>query len=195
MSNQPPTEDDRQALFEDLFGQLHYLHTYWRLYVTFFGSREATEIVSRAAPYTFGHIQKLLIDAIILRIDQLLESATTGGKQQASIARLVDWIPPQDVELARELTKRLDELRLRAQSIAAHRDRLGAHRDLDVVLQRSRPGDIKTSTVRHLIGQFSAIMTILSNRYHGGMPCDFHPDEEADAFDADVFLARLAERQ
>jgi hypothetical protein len=163
------------------------------LYVTFFGSRKAVEAVSRAGMFTFGALQDVLIEAIVLGLDRLLAfSSGDGDRPQASVARLVTWMPPEDAGLARELRKRLARLKRDCTKVSERRKRLVAHRDLAIVLKQSSLEDIRIRTVRHALEELSAILTSLSEKYYGGMPCNFHPDTEADPFDADVLLARLA---
>jgi hypothetical protein len=186
--------DRRQALFEDVYGQMHRLHTHWRLYVTFFGSREAVEVVSRAGMFTFGVLQDVLFEAIVLGLDRLLASSSADGdRPQASVARLVTWIPQEDAGLARELRKRLTRLRADCTQVTERRKRIVAHRDLAIALKDSSLDDVGIRTVRHALEELSAILTSLSAKYYGGMPCNFRPDMDADAFDADVLLERLAQ--
>jgi hypothetical protein len=184
--------DVRQALFEDAYSQLYQLHTHWRLYVTFFGDRDATTVVRDAAPFTFGTFQALLIDAVVLGIDQLLEAEERKG-QPASIATLIKAMPPQDAPLKRDLKKRLQELRRVCAPVAVHRDRLVAHRDAAVVLNPEQVPNLSVKHVRIALSELSDVLDIVSKKYHGGMSCAFLPDDDPDTFDADLLLALLRE--
>lgn len=181
--------EPNQALFEDVYGQMHSLHTRWRIYVTFFGSRDAVGIARSVAPHTFGQLQAILSAAIILGIDQLLESH--GHKTPASMAILVARMPETDAVLQRTLRRRLGRLRAQCKAISAQRNQLLAHRDLEAILDPSLLNAPTVRSVRMAITELSSILDELSAKHHGGMSCAFSPDTDPDVFDADVLLASL----
>src|SRR6185437_16628650 len=99
------------------------------------GSRDAVAVVQRREwHFTFGTIQMLLREAIVLHLDQLLEYSSTTKGPQASIDMLIDWLPAEHAKQRRLLKARLKALRTRCESVSITRNRDGAHRDLAVAL-------------------------------------------------------------
>ena len=184
---------DRQALFEDLYSQVHALHTNWRMYVTFYGSRESIDVVRRAAHFTFGRIQRLLFDAIVLGLDTLLEESETRGHVSASIDTLLRCMSEEENKtVGRQLRRDLKHIRSYCQEIFDYRNSLVAHRNLKAALEIEPPDAIKFRTVTNAIKDISALLNRVCELYGAGLPCDFHPEREPDVFDANLLLERLA---
>lgn len=184
----------RQALFEEIWDQMYRLHTNWRLYSTLFGDRQAVDVLLRSAIITFGAIQHLVREAIILGIQRLLDPGSGNrGRKTASIESLLALMPPTDAPLRRRLRKDLDRLRRDCDDISKWRHRRIAHRDLSTALEEHpEPLEpIKIQTVWTALNGLSAMLGTFSAHYQLGMSCDF--EGAITDLDADELLRRLAE--
>ena len=128
----------RQALFEEIWDQMYRLHTNWRLWVTLFGDRNAVDVLIKSAWVTFGAIQYLVHDEIILGIQRLLNPRSgKRGRSAASMESLLALMAPADAALRRRLSRDLDQLRRDCVDISKWRHRRIAHRDLSTALEAS----------------------------------------------------------
>jgi hypothetical protein len=182
----------RQALFEDVFSQLHRLHMHWWMYVTFFGDRQAVETVRRAASRTFAEINELLLEAIVLDLSRLL-AQTRGkrGERNACVQALLGLGSVEDKKSMSPLYKDLERVKSRCATVFDWRKRVVAHRSQDTAL-KGPPPKIYIRTVRQALVDLSSLLQSVSDVYGMNMRCDFGPDTEPDQFDADVLLARVA---
>lgn len=185
--------DTRTILFEDVYSQLHRLHRHWRLYVTFFGSRAAAAVVQRDGwRFTFGSFQDLLLDGIVLNLWNLLGDVRAAGTHQASIAQLLEHLPPEAEMLRTSSTQRLTALRTLCSAFKMRRDKVIAHRDRAIVLAEASVDPMSILAFRQAVTEMSAILTEISEAYYSEpWPCPFHPDTEAEPFDADILLEKL----
>ena len=186
------TPDRGQALFEEVYSHLHTIHAHWRMHATLF-SADAVPTLREIAPFTFGIIQGLLIDRVVLGIDQLLEQA--GRSTPASLATLVSRIPDDDAATRRALTRRLTRLRTICEAISVHRNKVIAHREISVVVDGESMPRLGAQQIRKAIHELSEVLDIMSTRYYGGtMSCLFRPDVDPSPFDADILIAALKAR-
>jgi hypothetical protein len=183
-----------QALVEDVYGQLFSVHVLWRMWVTLF-SREAIDVLRRDTMFTFGVFHQLLYRGIILGLDQLLElPVTKGGKQHASVGRLVLDLPRVHAVVGRDARKRLDTLRKECAAIADWRNAI-AHREVDVALEIKVLDEIKVHTVRHALRELTSIFNSISQVHDMNLICSCDPDEDPSPFDAPALVELLRRNQ
>jgi hypothetical protein len=167
-----------ETLFNEVWDELHRLHTTWALYFGLYGTRDNVELLRSTALVSFGAIQELLIEAIYLRTHRLLEEAVSRGKQRASMESLIQNLPETASTLRRHLKKRLAGVRRDCANIAEWRDRQVAHRDLATAL-RQHPSPlppVQARAVGRTIEILAKSLTAISDKCGHDRPYDVHQE-------------------
>ena len=83
----------QRVLFEQLWNHMFRLHTHWRMWNELFGRIDPPKILIKTAPITFGAIQDVLREAIILGIHRLIDPAKSRSHRTASLETLIATMP------------------------------------------------------------------------------------------------------
>lgn len=124
-------------LFYELLTNVAHLHLNWKNYRSLFDtSPERIELLNWVASSFFGLLDGILRHDVVLAIARLTDPPKSAGKDNASLARLIDMLKPFiDVALFNELQLKLKDLQIYCEPIRQLRNRLLAHDDLATALQ------------------------------------------------------------
>ena len=119
-------------LFYELWTNIAHLHLNWKNYRSLFGtSPERIELLNRAASSFFGLLDGILRHDVMLSIARLTDPPRSLGKDNASLARLIDTLTPfVDGALVNELQSKLKNLQAHCEPVRQIRNRILAHNDL-----------------------------------------------------------------
>jgi len=124
-------------LFHELWTNVAHLHLNWKNYRSLFGtSPERIELLDWTASSFFGLLDGILRHDVVLAIARLTDPPRSAGKDNASLARLIDMLTPFiDAALVDELRSELKDLQAYCEPVRQLRNRLLAHDDLATALQ------------------------------------------------------------
>jgi len=124
-------------LFYKLWNSVAHLHLNWKNYRSLFGtSPDRVELLNWVASSFFGLLDGILRHNIVLTIARLTDPPRSAGKDNASLARLVDMLTPfTEPVLVDELRSELEDLQAHCEPLRQIRNRLLAHDDLATALQ------------------------------------------------------------
>jgi hypothetical protein len=124
-------------LFHKLWISVSHLHLNWKNYRSLFGtSPERVELLNWAASSFFGLLDGILRHNVVLAIARLTDPPRSAGKDNASLAHLVDMLTPFiDAAFIDELRSELEGLQAYCEPIRQLRNRLLAHDDLATALK------------------------------------------------------------
>ena len=116
----PATDRERfQALFEEIRNQVYFLQMNWTLYVRLTGNLQTLELLRVSAKYTFGVINKLLLETIYLGTHRLIDAGVSSStKRTASMETLIHRLPPASAPLRRRLQKQLKYVRRECENLS-----------------------------------------------------------------------------
>ena len=181
-----------RRLFKEVRNQLYRLHTHWTPYLALYGQPRTVELLRASAMVTFGAVQAVLIEAIYIGTQRLLDqSSPRRGHPTASIESLIRFLPPGSAALRRRLRPELEQARKKCVQLAEWRDRVVAHRDLATALDEHpmRLGAVKASTVGDVIQFLAGALTAISEEldYDSG----YNPHQELADLDVHELIRRL----
>ena len=101
-------------------------------YKQLFGSHESVKVLNNSAATTFGIIQNLFYECIILFIGRLLDAKEMGKYVNLSLEKILSDFP---LEGNSELMGRLNDLRESSNDVLFYRNKLFGHRDYEVAFK------------------------------------------------------------
>lgn len=124
-------------LFYELWTNIAHLHLNWKNYRSLFGtSPERIELLNWTASSFFGLLDGILRHDVMLAIARLTDPPQSVGKDNASLACLIDMLTPFiDGALANELQSELKDFQSRCEPVRQIRNRILAHYDLATALK------------------------------------------------------------
>jgi hypothetical protein len=107
----------------------------WRRYVELFGtSEDRIDVLNKSASNFFGLIERVMWDDTLLHLARLTDPSTTMGRKNLSVYGLQELIT--DAKLKERISELANSVRERTKFARDWRNRLLAHRDLDIALER-----------------------------------------------------------
>jgi hypothetical protein len=135
----------------------------------------------QAALVTFGLVQQMLREAIFLGIQRLLDKASSGRNETASLEHLLHSIPHtlENTSLRRSLKKDLARLRTACADIKEWRDRLIAHLDRRTLMMEIQPlNNVSVQTVDQSVdGIVAFLRNVADHLYNGSHMFTFQGEE------------------
>jgi hypothetical protein len=120
------TEKLLQAISEDL-GEIHLK---WLLFCQLYEDEEIVDLLNESAPTFFGVCQSIFLDDIILSINRLTDPSKTCGKENLTLASILDTFEFTSKDLTTDLQESLKVIKDNCSFIKKHRDRRISHSDL-----------------------------------------------------------------
>jgi AbiU2 len=148
------------TVYATLWQQVASLHAKWADFVALFGTSESrVELLNKAAPVFFRHVQDGLWEGILLHVARLTDPPMSGGKQNLTICRLPALI--RDAK-AKADVEHLISGAIRVSTFARDwRNRHIAHSDLDLSTNQS-PKTLEFAS-RELVNQsLTALEAVLN---------------------------------
>ncbi|MEM7577141.1 MAG: hypothetical protein AAF328_06660 [Planctomycetota bacterium] len=123
----------------DLDRDLTFTFDEWNLFTGLFGhSEKRIDILNSSSPHLFHDLQRILQDAVYLRIARLLDPASMKGSKNLTLSYLQQLVKRSGhIALADELNDGINKLRREAQQVLWYRHKRLAHRDLDASKEAS----------------------------------------------------------
>ena len=158
-------------LFHNLWTNVAHLHLNWKNYRFLFGtSPERIELLKWAASSFFGLLDGILRHNVMLAIARLMDPPQSAGKDNASLARLIDRLKPSiDTVLFDELRSELKDLKALCEPLLQIRNRLLAHSDLATTLQYHSdplPG-ISRAYIEEVLGKIQKLLGEIEEHFRG----------------------------
>ena len=141
------------------------LHNKWAIYSDLFNNKENTDILSELAFWTFINIEESMRNDMTMAISRLCDSAKTCGKNNLSLAFLVENCP--DIP---DLSGKFEELFKTSDSVIIHRNKRVGHNDLNSVItprENPLPGITKYQIDKIIKLAESILITVFLNYTKG----------------------------
>lgn len=153
-------------VYASLWQELALLHRNWNEYVELFGSKPSrVYLLNRAAGTFFRVAQDALWEQTVLHIARLTDPPASAGKSNLSIRRLLECIDDPDIKGF--VAPKVDAALEAAGFCRDWRNRLIAHRDLDLALKRA--ANPLTPGSREKVGQaldrLTDVLNVVSQKY------------------------------
>jgi hypothetical protein len=103
----------------------------WRTFIDLYGAESHVELLNQTAPLFFSIVQDTFVDDVILSIGRLLDPPKSMGKENLSIAHLIDQIAQAGLDvLHAEALDLYSSIRADAVQLTTIRNKRLAHNDL-----------------------------------------------------------------
>ena len=155
--------DEFKLARKRVWNELVALHDTWAQYEYLFTeSDHRIRLLNCCASWFFGTTQRVLMREVILGVSRLTDRPTMGPHTNLVITSLLDDPAlPQDPELADELRRACDRLKLQVDPIRKNRDKYIAHLDFEAAVRPTE--DLIPGIQKGLIG---SVIRDLANIYN-----------------------------
>jgi hypothetical protein len=171
IENYQNTPEEVAALEKGLWNRVVWLRHLWKENSTLFAKEQSTvDLLNRMAPAFFQMVQGLMLHETMIAISRLLDPARTMGRDNLTMAQLVDVLARHAPSVAAEVRDLLDTVKSKAEPIRDRRNRALAHLDLGLALghPNAKPVDQLTyQTVEEVIGLLEEILDEVDHHFEG----------------------------
>ncbi|NPA71218.1 MAG: hypothetical protein GXO35_00185 [Gammaproteobacteria bacterium] len=166
--------DEMGALLGEYFARLWqevaFLYWKWQEFIQLFGSDPAdVEVLNQVAPAFFRMIQDMWWRDVVLHIARLTDPPASGrkGKMNFTLMRLPLLI--DEPTLNNQVTKELENLKIKVKRFRDWRNRRIAHRDLDLVFggETSSLPSVGRQHLEEVLRAIMLVMNLIEEKYVG----------------------------
>lgn len=154
-------------LYHRLGSECGWLHRKWGNYEILFGTKpERIGLLNSAAPAFFNMIQDVMWEDIIIHICRMMDPPNVGKKYNLTLLALPKMV---DAEAMSEVENLLALAKSKCEFAIDWRNRHIAHRDLDLVLEKSaRPlAEASRRSVKDALEAMRDVLNAVETRYAG----------------------------
>jgi hypothetical protein len=126
--------ENSKQIFQQLWQDIVNLNWKWQQYRKLFGAKKCTiELLNRTANSFAWMLHEVLLKDVLLSISKLIDPASQGKHVNLALAQLRTGLSPAlHTELTKKLTEIENEIQGQCRDIQTLRNKVFAHRDLDV---------------------------------------------------------------
>ena len=164
------TEIDLGSAYDAIGKEVTLLHARWKLFRQLFSTKEAVALINASAGLAGWVIQGALIDAVILHLTRLCESARTGKQKNLTLEHLIGSLPVDPNEdVTDKLRNKLAKIKQLSLPFQAKRNKRIAHTDLEHALDADKalPG-ISVPQIEELLKAIRSFMALIHTHYGMG---------------------------
>ena len=122
---------DFKGIYQSIDNEVIWMHSKWVVYNQIFNGSDNIRLLNDSAGYFFGIVQRTFFEDVILGISRLTDPAKTAGKENRSIAQVIEKLNDLGyIDLVEELDEDLENINLACEIIREWRNRRIAHSDL-----------------------------------------------------------------
>lgn len=184
--------DELQAAFQELnseaVNQLHEFREFERLY---YSSEKQVELLNEAARHFWGELYYILLERIVLNVGKLTDPAGEDDRQCFSLHYVHTKFSQDSRYPVDECSKLID----RAQDVRHHiskwRNKMVAHKDRAVALDRLNIGEVTPAKIGDFYGVLAEYLETVSQAFGLG-PCPIDTVSFGGVSELVVFLQRAA---
>jgi hypothetical protein len=142
----------------------------WRTFVDLYGTESNVELLNRTAPLFFNIVQDIFVDNVILSILRLLDPTRSTGKENLSMAHLIDHLERLGpATLHAEVLDLYSQIRTDSSQLITIRNKRLAHNDL--AESQNRSASLYAGVTRTFIDEQIKRLCTLMNKIDGEL-CD-----------------------
>jgi hypothetical protein len=144
------------------------LHMKWNQYRQLYArSSQQIDLLNQAAGHFFGLAQEIMLENVVLHLARLSDREKTGGRGNLSLRILPSLV--LDEHLAAEVDVLVNAAISSCQFTRAWRNRLLAHRDLEISLASSGEplSGVSRAEIEDALASIRAVLNRLSRHYMG----------------------------
>jgi hypothetical protein len=151
--------------YHTLWSDVALLFRDWGEFIELFTNPDRTNMLNDVAPVFFRAVQVIFFEATVLRVARLTDPPKSAGKSNLTIQRLPMLV--NDPALAARLLILIENAKRAAGFCRDRRNRLLAHRDLDLAMGDSATAveEATIEKVKTAIGALADILNALSQHY------------------------------
>jgi hypothetical protein len=152
-------------LYYALYKEVVWIHARWLEYRKLFAEKENVDLLNRNGAFAFKLIQDALWEERILHIARLTDRPTTAKRDNLSILRLPDMLPPGD--LRDRVQALMEKVVTNAEFARDHRNKRIAHRDLQLATDPSAEplSGVSRAQIEEVLAAIRDLFTCLEHEY------------------------------
>jgi hypothetical protein len=159
---------EMEAEFRLIQNEIYAIIAKWRTFLDLFGDEATVALLNSTAPVFFRLVQDTFVDDVILSIGRLLDPPKSMGKENLSLARLLDDLAKAGFsELHTEMGVLYSELRREAAQLLAVRNKNLAHNDL--ATRQAGSASLYVGISRNALEALIQKLCTLMNRIHAAL--------------------------
>ena len=140
----------------------------WRTFTELYGIEPNVKLLNDTAPLFFWFVQDIFLDNVILSIVRLLDPPKSMGKENLTIAHLIEHIKKAgQITLHAEALDLYSSLRADGAQLIILRNKLLAHNDL--AEKQTKSAALYSGVSRNFIEEFIQRLCTLMNKIHGSL--------------------------
>lgn len=164
-ANMPKEIDEEFRLIQH---ELFTIIAKWRTFTELYGVESNVKLLNETAPLFFWFVQDIFLDNVLLSIVRLLDPPKTMGKENLTIAHLIDHIAKADhTTLHAEALDLYSSLRADGSQLIIIRNKLLAHNDL--AEKQITSAALYSGVSRNFIEGFIQRLCTLMNKIHASL--------------------------
>jgi hypothetical protein len=164
-ANMPKEMEGEFRLIQD---ELFTIIARWRTFIDLYGTESHVALLNKTAPLFFHIVQDIFVDDVILSILRLLDPAKSKGKENLSIAHLIDHIAQGGpAALHAEVVDLYSHIRTDAAQLIKIRNKRLAHNDL--AERQNRSVSLYAGVSRNFIDEQIKRLCNLMNKIHSSL--------------------------
>ncbi len=151
--------------FHALWEEVVELHVHWGEYVDLFGvSSERVELLNQSASGFFARLDGIMWERTILHIIRLVDNPKHSKQSRLTLSALPDLV---DCGIQKVVRQHLEEVRKNVGFCRDWRDRLLAHRDLDLAVEQgAKPLKLRSrKNVEEMLSSISEMLNVIAEYY------------------------------
>lgn len=154
------------SYFKDEYEQLSYdltlLYFQWIMYSQIYDTNQLRiDLLNETAPVFFRDLHRMLIRDIIVGIARITDPAKVSGRTNLTLEHLANLIDPKKQPgLAARVASALTDVKLNVVPIREYRNKIVAHRDLNVAMGAAPPG-VTFKQIREALSKCAALLNAI----------------------------------
>ena len=148
--------------------ELYTIIAKWRTFTELYGVEANVKLLNETAPLFFWFVQDTFVDDVVLCIVRLLDPPKSMGKENLTIAHLIDHIAKAGhATLHAEVLDLYSSIRTDGSRLITVRNKLLAHNDL--VEKQTKSASLYSGVSRNFIEEIIQRLCALMNKIHGSL--------------------------
>jgi len=132
-------DQDLKTLVDSLTNEYVDLRLIWQEFTTLFScGDEQIKLFNDVAPSFFHTIQRLMIEALVIRMSRITDRKESGNSQNLTLSRIPDMLPKDNHDFVLELNQLIDSVKRSADTVRQWRNQGIAHSDYNRSMSMDR---------------------------------------------------------
>lgn len=153
-----------KKVYQKLYQQAVEVKAIFELILSLFGNSKNIDLIIRTKPWVFLHFHNALLDAVILKLAKITDSAKTGKFTNLSIDHLIKSLEGEGSSIVSQLENSREKINSFLQELREIRNKRVAHNDLEAHFE-GLPKIINNGDIDGAIKELEKFFNIISFYY------------------------------